>query len=92
MGDVMAIKMTRAEFCDKYGDVEVVFRSYYKFTFTHGTTLPDGKLLTVGYGGDSDEIYSHEVEAELKQKVKEVCPYMGAVYEGGEEIEGFYDF
>jgi hypothetical protein len=39
----MATQMTRAEFYAKYGDVEVTFSSYYKFTFTYAATLPDGK-------------------------------------------------
>ena len=88
----MAIQMTRAEFYDKYGDVEVTFSSYYKYTFTYAATLPDGKRLTVGYGGNHDEIYRHSVSTSTAEKVCLLQPYMGAVYEGTEEVEGFYDY
>jgi len=88
----MTTQMTRAEFYAKYGDVEVTFSSYYKYTFTYAATLPDGKRLTVGYGGNSDEIYRHEVATGCAEKVSSLEPYTGAVYEGTEEVEGFYDY
>ena len=88
----MAIQMTRAEFYDKYGDVEVMFSSYYKYTFTYAATLPDGKLLTVGYGGNSDKIYRHEVVSGCVKNVSQLQPYTGAVYEGAEKVESFYDY
>jgi hypothetical protein len=88
----MATQMTRAEFYAKYGEVEVTFSSYYKFTFTYAATLPDGKWLTVGFGGNSDEIYRHEVATDCAEKVSSLQPYTGAVYEGTEEVEGFYDY
>jgi len=88
----MATQMTRAEFYAKYGDVEVTFTSYYKYTFTYAATLPDGKRLTVGYGGSHDEIYRHEVTTSCAEKVSSLQPYTGAVYEGTDEVEGFYDF
>lgn len=84
--------MTKSDFLNKYGDVEVTFSSYYKYTFTYTATLPDGKHLTVGYGGCSDEIYRHEVEAGSVEKVRNLRPYTGAVYECTEEVEGFYDY
>jgi len=88
----MATQMTRAEFYAKYGDVEVTFSSYYKFTFTYAATLPDGKRLAVGFGGNSDEIYRHEVATSCVEKVSILQPYTGTVYEGTEEVEGFYDY
>lgn len=88
----MAIQMTRAEFYAKYGDVEVEFSHYYKFTFHYVATLPDRKRLTVQYGGDSDQIYSHEAGTNIVETVFGLQPYAGAVYENGEEIESFYDY
>lgn len=88
----MTTQMTRAEFYAKYGDVEVTFSSYYKYTFTYAATLPDGKLLTVGYGGNSDDIYMHEVASARAEKVSQLQPHTGAVYEGVKEVEGFYDY
>ena len=88
----MATQLTRAEFYAKYGDVEVTFSDYYKYTFTYAATLPDGKRLTVGYGGNSDEIYRHEVAANGVETVSGLQPYTGTVYEGTEEVEGFYEY
>lgn len=88
----MATQMTRAEFYAKYGDVEVTFSRYYKFTFTYEAMLPDGKLLSVGFGGNRDEIYRHEVTTGCVVKVSSLEPYTGTVYEGTEEVEGFYDY
>ena len=88
----MAAKMTRTEFYEKYGDVEVTFSSYYKFSFKYSASLPNGQRLVVGYGGNSDEIYRHEVSAGSNETVSRLGPYMGYVYAGSEEIEGFYDY
>ena len=73
----MTTKMTREEFYAKYGDVEVTFSSYYKFAFTYAATLPDGKRLTVGFGGNSDDIYRHEVTATSVENVSQLQPYTG---------------
>lgn len=84
--------MTREEFYDKYGDVRVNFVSYYKYTFTYAALLPDGKLLTCRYGGNSESIYRHEVDVDHEETVSSLQPYKGAVYHDGKEIEGFYDY
>ena len=88
----MAEKMTREEFYAKYGDVKVKFRSYYKFTFTYSAELPDGTRLTCGYGGNSEEIYRHEVEVDKEETVSSLQPYTGEVRKDGVELEGFYDY
>lgn len=84
--------MTRQEFYDKYGNVKVRFASYYKYTFTYEVTLPDGKRLTCGYGGNSDDIYRHEVDVDCEETVSSLQPHEGAVYQDGNKIEGFYDY
>ena len=84
--------MTRQEFYTKYGDVPVKFCSYYKYTFTYTGTLPDGRILKVQYGGDSSDIYRHEVFVEREETVFNLAPYAGEVYEGTTEIESFYDY
>ena len=83
--------MTRKEFYEKYGSVMVKFSSYYKYTFTYEATLPNGKRLTCGFGGDADDIYRHEVSANHEVSVISLQPYEGYVYQDGKEIEGFYD-
>lgn len=84
--------MTRQEFYDKYGSVKVKFSNYYKYTFTYEAMLPDGSRLTCGYGGNSGDIYRHEVGADSEEDVRNLQPYEGAVYKDGKEIEGFYDY
>lgn len=84
--------MTRKEFYAKYGEVEVVFTNYCKFTFFYDAVLPDNRRLSVYYGGDSDEIYRHEVGVDEPIKIKDLRPYAGYVYDGPNEIESFYDY
>lgn len=84
--------MTREEFYAKYGEVEVVFTHYYKFTFNYGALLPDGLRLSVGYGGNADEIYRHGVAVGEPIKIKDLLPYSGSVYVGFHEVESFYDY
>lgn len=88
----MAEHMTRAQFYEKYGNVSVRFVSYYKFTFTYGATLPDGKRLLCGYGGSADDIYRLEVNGDEQELVAGLEPYYGSVYDGDTEVEGFYDY
>lgn len=84
--------MTREEFYAKYGEVEVVFTHYYKYAFSYGTVLPDGRRLGVVYGGNADEIYRYEVVVGEPIKIKDLRPYSGSVYEGMNEVEEFYDY
>lgn len=84
--------MTREEFYAKYGNVEVTFSSYFKYTFNYTTTLPDGRQLEVFYGGNADDIYRHEVCSGGVETVLSLQPYSGCVYFGGEEMESFYDY
>ena len=50
--------MTSKEMLDKYGDIEVTFVYYYKYTFTFASS----KLsIWVEVGGDADDIYRFEV-------------------------------
>lgn len=84
--------MTKAEFYEKHGAVEVTFSSYYKFTFTYAAILPDGSRLTCRYGGNAEEIYRHEVVAGNTETVLSLQPFEGAVYKDGEQVESFYDY
>jgi hypothetical protein len=88
----MATELTREQFIDKYGDVEVRFSSYYKFTFTYSAQLTDGSYLTVSVGGNSDEIYRFKVANNEVVTVRNLNPYTGSVYQDRQEVEGFYDY
>ena len=50
--------MTQDKFLAAYGDTEVTFCSYYKYTFSfRGAVGETGSVLTVWLGGISDDIY-----------------------------------
>ena len=84
--------MTRQEFYEKYGDLEVTFSHYYKFTFDFAAYLGEGKVVTVGVGGNAEDIYRFTVEPDTPVKISELEPYEGHVYEGTKEVESFYDY
>lgn len=84
--------MTREEFITKYGDVEVKFSSYYKFTFVFASRLDNGDYIRVEVGGNSDDIYRYEVACDSEQSIASLDPYSGGVYRDGNEVEGFYDY
>lgn len=84
--------MTRNEFYEKYGNVVVRFKSYYKYTFNFEGKLPDGSTLTCSYGGNSDEIYRYEVSVDGEETVMSLSPYAGYVYKDGVKVESFYDY
>lgn len=84
--------MTREEFYARYGDVELTFSSYYKYTFTYTATLPDGRYLEVLCGGNSDDIYLSKVHYCSVETVLSLQPYSGCVYLGAEKMESFYDY
>lgn len=62
--------MNEEEFLEKYGDHEVEFRSYYKYTFTFANDT-----LEIRVGGDASGIYRFEVVAGDKYKVRDLYPY-----------------
>lgn len=78
--------MTRQEFYDKYKDVDFYFSSYYKYTFTFVGEY-EGKTVSIGVGGTSDEIYRFEVSSDCRENILELQPYEGTCGE-----DDFYDF
>ena len=86
------MNITNEEFIALYGDVEVEFYSYYKYTFTYRGELPDGSVIFCDYGGNSDEVYRYEVNAGDKIAIKSVYPYAGRVIKDGEVVHEFYDY
>ncbi len=84
--------MTRQEFYDKYGEVEVSFCHYFKYSFTYVGFMPDGTEVICTFGGDSDSIYRHEVSAGVKDTVMELQPYEGTAFKDGIAVDNFSDF
>ena len=85
--------MTREEFIEKYGDVKVKFSYYYKYTFNYTGSLPDGGKISVGFGGNSDDIYRCDVVPDREESVSFIYPYTGRVIDkNGQVIDEFYDY
>lgn len=84
--------MTKQEFIDRYGDVDVKFSYYYKHSFHFDAELPDGSGISVAIGGESGEIYRLEVDCDEVSTVKDLDPYSGGIYKEGKEICSFYDY
>lgn len=87
--------MTRAEFYEKYKDVELSFSSYFKYTFTYKAELDDGLIVMARVGGDHDTIYRMNVSHEDKGTMYTLDPYAGEVYHKDNPnkiIDEFYDY
>lgn len=65
----MGNKLTYDEMIEKYGDVEVVFSSYYKFSFTFRN---ETKHISVTVGGMADDVYKFEVGSDVKVKIEDL--------------------
>lgn len=63
---------------NKYGDVDVKFSSYYKYTFTF-TGEFDGGVVLVEVGGDSSDIYRMEVCSDSSESVGGLDPCYGSL-------------
>jgi hypothetical protein len=82
--------MNREDFLDKYGEVYVEFSSYYKYSFTYGADISEGRLI-VSFGGNADDIYRESVTAREPVTVKSLDINFGCVRKDGEEVCSFYE-
>jgi len=78
--------MSKYEFIEKYGDVKVKFVSYYKFTFVYQGEV-DGKTITVGIGGNADDIYRLDVSPDIEISIVDLDPHTGNCGE-----DDFYEY
>jgi hypothetical protein len=78
-------KLTEEQFNDVYGESEVVFAHYYKYSFLFVGEL-EGKSINIMVGGNSDDIYRFDVEPNKKYKVKELGFNYATVKDGDETI------
>ena len=83
------MEISREEFMEQYGDVEVKFVYYYKYKFTYSTSLADGRAVQVSVGGCHDDIYRHEVSNDKTYTINSLYPDVGNVYKNGEVICSF---
>jgi len=89
MGEIL--KLTEEEFIEKYGEVNVKFKNYYKYCFTFSTELPNGDYLFIQVGGNDGDIYRLDVDADEEYSVAELDPSSGTLYREGRKI-GEYEY
>lgn len=84
---------THEEIIEKYGEVELSFSSYYKYSFTFSYKRDDVEI-TGSVGGDSDGIYRYELRWDTKKKVKDYRDELNwlSIKEKGEEVFRYTDY
>lgn len=87
--------MSKHEFFDEYGDVEVSFGDYYKYIFSfYGDTEEDGKMK-IDVGGDRETIYKYSVSASHSAPASAIKDQAMSGYvfdENGEVVRYFVDY
>lgn len=78
--------MTKEQIYEKYGDVKLKFSSYYKFSFGFTGTTEDGESVYASIGGDSDEIYRLDVDADKEETIKTLEPNFINITKGKQNI------
>ncbi len=61
--------MNTNEILNKYGNIQVKFKSYYKYVFTLEGIKVNGDIIEIGIGGNSDEIYRLDIEPDTLYKI-----------------------
>lgn len=82
----------RMEAVNAYGDVPLLFSSYYKYSFTFTGVAPDGAVISASIGGNSEEIYRKEVWRDVSVTMKDIFPYCGEITKDGVKIFDWYDY
>ena len=77
------MEITKKEFDELYGDVEVEFTNYYKYSFAFRGKTDTGLEIYLSVGGDADEIYRMEVTPGEKIKVKDLYARFASASEAG---------
>lgn len=84
--------MTKKEFLEEYGNVPVIFSSYYKYSFTFQGTLSNGDIVECAYGGYADDIYRFEVTPNEEVLISALDPYKGSIIRNSEVLDDFYEW
>lgn len=71
--------MTKEEFMEAYGEVDVCFVYYYKYTFTFKGYSHNNEEVVINVGGDSVDIYKFEF-SDCYETVNKFDPVSGSVY------------
>ena len=65
------------EFFENYKNVRFKFDNYYKYTFTFKGIDEDGDIVTVGVGGNADDIYRVDINVSSTYRLGSLQPYRG---------------
>jgi hypothetical protein len=86
--------LTKEQVIEKYGDIELPFSRYYKYSFSYATTLDDGTVIYGSYGGCSDDIYRHQVLKDDVIIVKYFEDYLNmlTIRKDHETLFEYYDY
>jgi len=60
-------KLTKEQVEELYGEVPLLFDSYYKYSFTYVGEADDGIEIVMSYGGQSDDVYRYTVGRDTPQ-------------------------
>ena len=84
--------MSKEEFLAQYGSVKVKFSSYYKYVFYYAAVLEDGSRICCEVGGNSFNIYRHEVSVEHEEVISGLDIIAGNVTKEGVILANFYGY
>jgi len=82
--------MEREQFEEKYSNVKLYFKSYYKYSFTFVGNADDGTVITASFGGGANEIYKSSVKSDEPAEVGDLernWSYVIAEKDGDEIFE-----
>lgn len=85
--------MTKEQVNEIFQDCQVIFYSYYKYSFSFKCEK-DGYLLMCDYGGSSDDIYRYDVCAGENGTFNDVSQWnsVTVIKKDGEKVFEHYDY
>ena len=79
------MKYTKEQIIEKYGHIEIPFKSYYKYVFTF-ILETDVLRIRIGLGGCASDIYREEVEKDSTLKLANLDFIDSATVEENNEV------
>ena len=77
------------ELLSQYGDIELKFSSYFKYSFTFTGQIGDIRIEAT-IGGSSDDIYRLDIDADQIMTIRMLDARMVSIYKGGQLIAEYY--
>ena len=87
----MSLIKDEDEILEKFGETEMEFSSYYKFSFSFVGETKNGEHVSASVGGDSSDIYKITVDTE-KVKLDDLYPSSIEVTKDGKTIASWNDW